>query len=237
MMDSGSVLYGEEQIAYEVHYSGSRRTLAIEVHPDLRVVVKAPADCASETIQAKVLRRVAWIDRQRERFRGFQRAPSDRRYVSGETHLYLGRQYRLKAVHAKSTVVKLAPGRMIVGVPLPASPEQVRDALHRWYLTRSREIFGPIIEQCVRRLYGQRAASPRLIVRSMRSRWGSMSEAGSMTLNLRLLRAPKACIEYVVVHELCHLRYRNHGPGFYSALDKAMPEWRIRKAKLEMVAA
>ena len=233
MTDHGRVNYGDEPIAYEIQYSSRRRTLAIEVNPDCRVVVKAPAGCAAEAIQARVQKRVAWIDRQREYFRGFQKPVSTRRFVSGESHLYLGRQYRLKVTRGESAGVKLAPGVMLVSAPNVASPERVRETLHRWFLARSREVFGPIIDQWVSRLCGQRVASPRLIVRSMRSRWGSLSDAGSITLNLRLLQAPRACIEYVIVHELCHLRHRSHGRAFYTALERALPDWRTRKSRLE----
>jgi predicted metal-dependent hydrolase len=232
MMDFGSVTFGRETIAYEVRYSTARRTLAIEVHPNLRVLVKAPVGCEEEIIQAKVRRRVGWIDRQQEYFRGLQHPLSPRRYVSGETHLYLGRHYNLKVEGGTKAAVQLKSGRMLVSLPGPASPELVRRTLNRWYLDRSREVFGSILAQWAPK-FRDRDVSLRVIVRSMRSRWGSLSINGSITLNRRLVRAPRACIEYVIVHELCHLRYRNHGKAFFKELDWRLPDWRRRKARLE----
>jgi hypothetical protein len=74
---------------------------------------------------------------------------------------------------------------------------------------------------------------PRLIVRAMQSRWGSLSQGGTMTLNANLVRAPRACIEYVVVHELCHLKHRDHAASFFRLLGRVMPDWEKRKQRLE----
>lgn len=223
--------YGRDVIRYEVRFLEARRTLTIEVHPDGRVVVRAPVDCPGDVIAARVYKRAHWISRQLAEFECYHPRTPPRRYVSGESHLYLGRQYRLKVVPTEAACVKLTRGRLLVGVPAELRPERVKVLLHRWYLERAREVFRDVTEASLAKFKG--IASPRLIVRDMRSRWGSLSRAGSMTLNVNLVRAPRSCIEYVVAHELCHHSHRDHDARFFRLLGQVMPDWERRKQRLE----
>lgn len=223
--------YGPETIRYQVLWVPTRRTLGIEVHPDLRVVVRAPVGCAEEVISARVQKRAAWISRQIADFQRYSPRTPQRQYVSGETHLYLGRQYRLKVVAGEPASVRMNRGQLMVTMPGTADPDRVRMLLHHWYLDHARQVFGEVLDQCLPRFKG--CQRPRLIVRAMRSRWGSLSQVGSMTLNANLVRAPRACIEYVVTHELCHLQYRDHDASFFRLLGRVMPDWDQRKQRLE----
>lgn len=227
----GTVSYGGETISYEVRFVEARRTLGIEVHPDSRVIVRAPAGCPGELIAERVKRRVAWISRQLEEFQRYRPRTPARQYVSGESHLYLGRQYRLRVEPGHESSVKLTPGKLFVTLPDEATPERVQGVLRRWYLDRARVVFGEVISANRARFPG--IASPRLIVRAMQARWGSLSRAGTMTLNVNLVRAARPCIEYVVVHELCHTQYRDHDARFYKLLGRVMPDWEKRKQRLE----
>jgi len=225
--------YGGTRIDYEIRLLPARRTLSIEVHPDRRVVVRAPADCGREVIAARVRRRAAWIQRQLAEFERYQPRTPPRRYVSGESHWYLGRQYRLKVASADTPGVTLTRGEMRVGVAGTPRAEKVRAILQCWYRERARLHFSSEIESWLPRLGVPGPA--RLVVRTMRSRWGSLSAARTMTLNLGLIRAPRACIQYVIAHELCHLRHRKHDAAFYAHLEGVMPDWRKRKAQLELL--
>lgn len=229
----GLVRYGTEQIRYEVLPSPRRRTMAIEVYPDLRVIVRAPPTCTSDVIASRVSRRVKWINRQLERFRRFSPRTPPRHYVSGETHLYLGRQYRLKLVVGDEERVTLKGGALFVSSPKRLTPEGVRSLLLAWYRRRAKEVFSGVLDKSYaffeRRGYG----CPRIAARNMQRRWGSLSGSGTMTLNVNLVRAPKTCIEYVVLHELCHLVHKHHTAGFYRLLAKLMPDWEPRKQRLE----
>lgn len=228
---TGSIEYGGQTIRYLVQFLTTRRTLAIEVHPDLRILVRAPAGTPPTLIAERVRRRAAWISRQLGEFEQYRPRTPARQYLSGESHLYLGRQYRLKTQSGTGPRVALAAGRLIVTVPGTPQPERVRTILRRWYLDRANEVFGATIDRCLPRVRG--ADRPRLIVRDMRSRWGSLSRNGAMTLNANLVRAPRPCIEYVVTHELCHLRHRDHDARFYRLLSQVMPDWQRRKERLE----
>lgn len=224
--------FGPETIRYEVRFLASRQTLAIEVHPNGLVLVRAPTSCPKALIDERVRKRAAWISRQLAEFERYRPRTPTRQYVSGESHLYLGRQYRLKVLRHDIVTVKLSRGQMIIGLPSAPDPERIKALLHRWYLDRARTVFGETLDTCLPRFKG--IDRPRLIVRSMKSRWGSLSRAGTMTLNASLLRAPRRCIEYVVTHELCHVQHRNHDARFFRLLDQVMPDWALRKQRLEV---
>lgn len=225
------IVFGTETIRYEIRFLATRRTLGIEVHPDLSVVVRAPTDCDLATIQARVGKRASWISKQLSNFQRYSPRTPARQYVSGETHLYLGRQYRLKVVAGEPAAVKMNRGHLVLTLPGKAEPDRVKALLHRWYLDHARQIFIAVLDEFLPRFKGHQR--PRLIVRAMQSRWGSLSRAGTMTLNANLVRAPRACIEYVVVHELCHLKYRGHDSSFFKLLRQVMPDWEKRKQRLE----
>ena len=223
--------HGEETIHYEVRFLASRRTLAIEVHPDSRVLVRAPLDCPPAVIAERVQKRARWISRQLAQFERYRPRTPARQYVNGESHLYLGRQYRLKLVPGDAASVKLMRGRLLVSLPGTSDPDRVKALLHRWYLDRARIVFGEVVHASLSHF--KDIGQPPLVVRTMQSRWGSLSRAGTMTLNVNLVRAPRSCIEYVVIHELCHTRHRDHDARFFKLLGQVMPDWEQRKQRLE----
>lgn len=228
---TGTLTWGTDTIRYEVRFLASRQTLAIEVHPDSRVLVRAPVDCPEALIAERVQKRAAWISRQLAEFERYRPRTPERQYINGESHLYLGRQYRLKLAEGDSASVKLTRGQLLVSLPGEREPERVKTLLHRWYLDRARAVFTEVLDASLIHFKG--VEQPRLIVRAMQSRWGSLSRAGTMTLNLNLVRAPRPCIEYVVTHELCHTRHRDHDARFFKLLGHVMPDWEQRKQRLE----
>ena len=228
---AGTLTYGADSIRYEVRFLASRQTLGIEVHPDSRVLVRAPVGCPEALIAERVQKRAAWISRQLAGFERYRPRTPARQYVTGESHLYLGRQYRLKLLSGDTAGVKLARGRLIVSLPGEPDPERIKALLRRWYLDRARVLFGEVLDASL--LHFKGIERPRLIARAMQSRWGSLSRAGTMTLNVNLVRAPRLCIGYVVTHELCHIRHRDHDARFFSLLTRVMPDWEQRKRRLE----
>lgn len=229
----GLFRYGSESIAYEVHASPRRKTLGIEVHPDLRVIVRAPTDCDPGAIDMRVRRRAKWISHQLQHFRRFSPRTPPRRYVGGETHLYLGRQYLLKVVSDDRNSVKLGRGDLVVAVSGKPNSDRVKVLLDSWYREHARSVFFSVLEHSFQYFRKRGHELPRVTVRAMHRRWGSLSPTRAMTLNSNLVRAPKSCIEYVIVHELCHLIHRLHGPSFYRLLTQLVPDWQKRKARLE----
>lgn len=228
---TGSLRYGQDTIRYTVQRFSTRRTLGIEVHPDGQVMVRAPIDCDDVLITQRLQERAAWISRQLIEFERYRPRTPERQYIQGESHLYLGRQYRLRLSRDETTGLTLARGQMCVCLPCPEDPQQVQALLRRWYLERARAVFGEALDAGL--LHFQGVDRPRLIIRSMQSRWGSLSDAGNMTLNVKLVQAPRPCIAYVVTHELCHIRHRDHDARFFKLLAQVMPDWSQRKQRLE----
>lgn len=225
------ITYGQETIRYEVLRAPARRTLGIEVHPDSRVIVRAPNDCSEEIIASRIRKRAAWISRQLAEFQRYTPRTPPRQYMSGETHLYLGRQYRLQVVAGETASVKATRGQLLVTALGTPTPEQVKALLHNWYLRRAKESFSEVLKNCLEHF--KERDQPRLIVRAMQSRWGSLSSIGTLTLNARLIKAPRACIEYVIIHELCHRTHRDHDAAFFRLLSGVLPDWEQRKQRLE----
>ena len=211
-----------------------RKTLEIAVHPAGRVVVKAPVDVKIEDIEARVIRRARWIQKQQAYFQQFRPRTPPRQYIGGETHRYLGRQYRLKLVHGGRASVKLSRGYFWITCQDPRNREEVRRLLWQWLTTRAREKFAESFERCWPHFSRQGLPRPGLKIRRMKTRWGSLSESGALTLNVSLIQTSRECIDYVITHELCHLKHPDHSPSFYRLLEKVMPDWEKRKHKLEL---
>jgi predicted metal-dependent hydrolase len=230
------VLFGGERIEFRLRRT-NRRTLAITVQPDLGVLVTAPKKAAMATVLGKVRKRAGWIRRQQRFFREFLPQTPPRRYVSGETHRYLGRQYRLKVVKAEESSVKLL-GRFIwVHAPNKHDRVRVRKLVEAWYLAHAKDRFARSVAESSARLGTRLASPPRMQLRRMPKRWGSWTRRGGVWLNPELVKAPGSCIDYVVTHELCHLVHGHHGPAFYALLSRAMPDWEQRKRRLEREGA
>jgi len=232
-----SVKYGEHSIDFLI-VRRDRTTLEIAVEPDASVVVAAPQDALLAAIEEKVRKRAAWIRRQQRYFIQFLPRTPDRQYVAGETHLYLGRQYRLKVVpHAQATV-KLVRGFIVVQTHRPERTEVTRELIEVWYRERAHAKFGERLEVNLLRFPAPEDFRPRgLIVRQLRQRWGSMSPGCRLLLNRRLIQAPLHAIDYVITHELCHIAVPHHGPEFFELLSRVLPDWRERKQKLEALMA
>jgi predicted metal-dependent hydrolase len=231
-----SVLVGGERIVFRLRRS-NRRTLAITVQPNLGVLVTAPEQAALDTVLAKVRKRAGWIRRQQRFFSEFLPQMPPRQYVSGETHRYLGRQYRLKVVEAGESSVKLA-GRFIwVHTPKKHDKARVRKLVEAWYLAHAKERFTRSVAESAARLGARLTSPPRMLLRRMPKRWGSWTRRGVIYLNAELVKSPGSCVDYVVTHELCHLVHGHHGPAFYALLSRALPDWEQRTRRLEREGA
>ncbi|BBO90754.1 M48 family metallopeptidase [Desulfosarcina ovata] len=233
MKAHGTVLFGRTEIQFKLLFV-NRKTMEIAVHPDQTVVVKAPSGTPYKKVENKVLKRAAWIVRQLNFFQQFEPRTPKRNYVGGETHFYLGKRYRLKIHDAVHNGVKLNRGFFNISVKSDRSPEHIKKLMDAWYVNQAEVKFRESIERCWIKFAHQGVVKPRLSIRRMKKRWGSLSKKGLLTLNTNLIRAPKACIDYVITHELCHTLHHDHGSDFYRLLERVMPDWEKRKAKLEL---
>jgi len=231
-----SVRWGRTEIAYEVRFA-PRKTLAIEVHPNLRVSVVAPAGSDADTIREKVRKRAGWIRKQWRELELYLPKQPPRRYVNGETHRYLGRQYRLRAEQGEEESVKCLRGYFRITTRNEPTPEIARRRLETWYRDRADVVFRDRLDVCHARAEREGIPRPVLKIKRMQKRWGSCAREGTITLNLELIKAPKECIDYVIMHELCHLKEAHHGPRFWALLGRMMPDYEERKKQLNVIAA
>ena len=226
-----TLTYAGESIPFHLSYS-KRKTVEIAVHPDCSVVVKAPLGTDETLVEDFVYKRVRWIRRQLRYFAQFAPRTPKRRFVGGESHLYLGKQYRLKIRPAETDEVLLKRGFFHVQT-VDDKPEHLAMLLEAWYRSKADVYFAQVFEECWHLFAKKGVDKPLLKIRKMKTLWGSFSSKGGITLNLELIKAPRECIEYVVIHELCHLFHLNHGPKFYSLLEQFIPDWIKRKHRLE----
>lgn len=209
-----------------------RRTLAISVLPDGTVEAIAPLGATVAEIRQKIEKRAGWIHRQRRHFLNLLAERPERRYCTGATHRYLGRQYRLKVTLADKPVVKLRGAYLHIG-SRSVSSRVVAALLSGWMRERAQEQFERRLVRwrtwCVERGLPE----PKLRLLAMPKRWGSTQANGRLILNPELVRAPAPCIDYVIMHEICHIKHPRHDRGFYADLEKLCPKWRALKQRLE----
>lgn len=230
-----SICYGENNIPYEMSFS-QRKSLAISVHPDSSVLVKAPLGTAPEDIEIRVKKKARWIKRQIRYFEQFNPRTPDRKYVGGETHLYLGKKYRLKINNDTKNSVKLINGFFLITSP-DTDPVMIKKLLDNWYRQKASIYFTKIFDECWDKFKKRDCTKPQLKILKLQKRWGSLSKSGTLSLNIDLIKTPKECLEYVVIHELCHLAHHDHSPEFYKLLEISLPDWIKRKRNLEMALA
>ncbi len=235
MMTTHTLHYGTTSIQYELTYA-TRKTLGITVEPDdLKVIVKAPEGTSVQDIETKVLKRASWILKQQKELARYLPHLPPRQYVSGETHRYLGRQHRLKIIeNGTEGSVKRDRNFIYVHVRDRTDTAHVKALLDDWYHTHARATFQERLAACYPKMEHVGVPYPEIIVRAMRTRWGSCSAEGRITLNVKLIKVPESYIDYVIFHELCHLAEPNHTSRFYELLDRVLPDWRDRQEKLNL---
>jgi predicted metal-dependent hydrolase len=228
-----SLHFGSKLIIYKLKFT-ERKTLGISVTPDLDVIVSAPIGANEEKITQILLKRAPWILKQQGFFMAYFPKQLPKKYVSGESHLYLGRQYRLKVVIGKIESVKLM-GRFITVVCKKKS--RAKALIEKWYLEHAQKRFDEYCKAWMAYFTKYNIAPKDILIRNMTRRWGSCTANGRIILNPELIKAPKGCIEYVIVHELCHLVHFTHNAEFIELQTQIMPSWQKWKDRLERVMA
>ena len=232
-----SFYYGDELITFErvrrLHATGK---VLIKVHPDCRVIASAPEDANSDAVLFAVKKRARWIFEQLRNFRKQLQFTTPRQYISGESHYYLGKQYLLKVIEEPEQVqgVKLLRGKLEVSVRAKTA-EKVKERLNEWYKERAKEVFAKRLDVLLEQTLWV-GARPALRILTMQTQWGSCSPKGRITLNPQLIKAPRECIDYVILHELCHIAEHNHSERFYRLMGQVMPKWEKTKERLDGMA-
>lgn len=228
-----SIQYGSKEIKYSLEFS-NRKSLGITITPDLEVLVKAPNDTPLDKIREKLKEKAPWIIKQQNFFLSFQPKTTPRKYIGGETHLYLGRQYRLKIETGDKDSVKMK-GKFIEVTTFDKL--RAKELVQEWYLKNAKQKLVAIAQPLIEKFKRHDVEPDSIVLREMPTRWGSCTARGKIILNPELIKAPKGCIEYVIIHELCHLIHHDHTQKFLDLQTKEMPDWEKWKMKLEKLLA
>ena len=223
-----------ENVSFDYHLiREERKTLSITVLPSTIIVVKAPLKASESRINDFLIRKFRWVLKQQRYFAQFKVQP-ERQYVSGETFRYRGRSYKLlvrKTGHNEH--VSLQHGTLTIFATRPDQRSHKRDLLDHWYLQRANKVFSERLEACLAMFDYDDA--PGLMIRRMTRRWGSYShKTNRVILNRELIKAATRHIDYVLVHELCHVTHEKHNRDFYDLLASRLPQWQRLKTELEL---
>ena len=228
--------YGDREFRYHLcHVPGhQRRSIRVHVHPSGTVQVDAPENAPLTEIKAAVQRRARWVLKHLDDIEQRHRDVLPRQWVSGESVLYLGRRYVLKTIQdpqQRKVTCKLIGGQLRVrGKDL--IPQRTQAAVQQWYRDRASDVFQRRLDLLVDALPWLKTP-PEWRMVAMQTQWGSCAASGAVLLNPHLVKAPTRAIDYVLLHELCHLVEHNHSPRFYNLLDRFMPDWRSVKERLD----
>jgi predicted metal-dependent hydrolase len=229
---------GDERIA--VHLEKDRhKTIRLKVKPDGTVLARAPYRSRQEDVLAWLTGRATWILARQEYFQRLRAALPVPGYAPGHIQRFLGQDYTLHIAPHVRGEVRLDGRGFHIRTRGAVNQDKVQALLDRWFQDQASVIFAERLALWFPDLQAQAGASllsaaqPQLKVRPMRSRYGSCNRQGVITLNRYLAAMPLACVDYVLVHELCHLRHFAHDRSFYKLLQKLLPDWKERRAMLK----
>lgn len=209
----------------------NRKSFAVEVYPDLQVVIKAPELACDVEVEDFIRRKEKWIEKQKTYFRQFNKIDA-KEIVSGCSVLYLGRQYQVVIEKAPwKNAVKVMKNKIYILSSAPQKTEEITLAFNNWLITRAEAIFQARLAECMKSF--PNLSVPKMKIRKLQKRWGSYLKRHEIILNPDLIKANKIAIDYVIMHELCHAFYSQHNDDFYQLLSTKMPDWQDVKEKFE----
>ena len=226
--------YGKTIIPIELSLE-HRKSLTITVYPDKKVVARAPIEKHKDEIIKRLKKHCSWIIRKLDYFEQFHPLPPKQRYLSGESFYYLGRQYRLKIIKGERPSIKLKGKFYWITVPDTSNTKMIKTVFMNWYASHAKVLFLKRLEYYHEKIIKNNPLPP-LRIKWFKSKWGSYSPKQKVIrLNIELVKAPIHCIDYVIIHELCHIIHPHHNKAYYKLLTKGLPDWKDRKYRLERV--
>ena len=210
----------------------NRKTISASVFPNGVIGIKAPLYAKQDKIDNFLKHKLRWILKQQRFFSQFK-GTRKKEYVSGETFLYLGRQYKLLVKHTNGQErAALDKGVITVHSNNPKKAMRTKQLLEYWYQCKANKVFAERYKQCLKFFNYDR--QPSLTIRKLNRRWGSYLRSSKIILNTELIKASKQHIDYVIIHELCHLQHLRHDKNFYRLMEEKIPNWENIKADLEL---
>lgn len=233
MIERSEIQFGLTPIPFLIRRSDRRETVALTIEHTGKLVVTAPEGVAIDRLNGIVRHKAPWVLKRIKTASERLPPPSDREFVTGEPVLYLGRQFRLKVIESEDEHPRIWAGSYEVPVPASFNGAARRREVRRRLagsLKQHADLYLPDrLDDVCRRLPVEK---PSIIVREQAKRWGSCDARGVLRINWRIVQAPIPLIEYVLLHELVHLRYPNHDRAFWSAVGRVMPDYEDRRARL-----
>jgi len=220
-----------DDIEFEVIYS-KRRSLGISVLPDSSVIVRVPYLTSFKTITRIVHQKAGWIIKHRDHYKEREKNKLYGLYVTGETHLFRGKEAILKIEKSNKSYIRFNESTITMGLEKTDDTLTIKRLLYKGYKNEALTIFPEILSKVLIKYEAQMFKPTGLVIRSMKRRWGSCSNKGIITLSTELIKLPDILIEYVIIHELCHLKHHNHGAGYYSLLSELFPDWKMARKEL-----
>jgi predicted metal-dependent hydrolase len=227
-----TLAYQNQSLDYTLVFR-SRRTIGFAVRPDGSVHISAPAGTSPEWVAQQVLKKADWILKHQEAFANRPTPPPSRLFEAGSTHYYQGQPYRLRFAEARRPAVTVEGDELLAATPAPLTPPQTEALLHAWYARQAKALFAESLERVWPRFAEFNLVRPTLFVRQMRSRWGSCTpRTARIRLSPELVRARPECLDYVLLHECCHLLVGDHSRAFYDLQSRLLPDWERWKDEL-----
>ncbi len=229
-----TVNYGDTEITFKLERKDVKH-VNLNICPDLTVTVSANRDVPLDTIKNFVRSKGLWISKSCNYFERFQPVVrSKKEYISGESFKYLGRQYRLKVQESKKETIKYSQGFIYLYIQDANNFKKKKRLFQHWLYEKTKFHFQDSLDRMYGIIERYNIPKPAVEIRQMKLRWGSCNrEDHVIVLNSELIKAPKYCIDYVVLHELVHFKYKNHDESFYTFLTSFMPDWKMRKQILD----
>lgn len=233
-MEKHKVEYKGQDIEFEL-YRKNVKNINLNIRPDMSIMVSASDKVPIEQIKEFIKSKISWITKNLNYFRDTQSENrSQKEYVSGESFKYLGRQIRLRVETCEKEEVKLSKGFIHLRVKDKENFKRKKLLLDKWFRDRAEIAFTEALDRVYPLVENHGINKPRVMIRLMKARWGScVKDKGIILLNSELIKAPKYCIDYVVLHEVLHFKYRNHDKRFFDFMTALMPDWKTRKQILD----
>jgi predicted metal-dependent hydrolase len=204
------------------------------VSPDRSVSVRAPLRTPVKEIRAFVAQRGEWVVKVWKKLDA-QPPRQLQEYGRGAVFMFQGSAFCLEFATGAHPSLHLHDGLLVLVVPEPPSEEVVRRMVDSWYRKQAIEIMKKRSAECHRMMDDEGIPLPPITIRSMKTRWGSYSyRTARITLNLNLVKAPPACLDYVIIHELCHIKVRHHGPDFWRMVSRYRPDYLSERSQLKL---
>ena len=224
-----------KEIRYEFKRS-RRRSVTAKIRRDGVIEVKAPLLYRENDMLAFLNQHRRWIFNHYDKLQNIEN--QQKKYVSGEIHYYLGEKYTLQVVKSDKNAVSIEGNSLIIcckNIENLESPNYLETLLNNWYRAQTKIVFNELLPPIIEKFKKYDVSPAKISIRDMRSRWGSCSRRGNISLNLQLIKLNENCIRQVMIHEMCHLVYFNHQAGFYALMEEMMPDWKLWKKELRFI--